>query len=245
MKRDLHTHTLFCDGKNTPEEMVRSAVEKGLDCLGICTHSYVPFDEECCIAKSRYGEFIDEIARLREKYRGSIELLCGVEQDFYSDEATDGFDYVIGSVHYLRCGEEYLSVDNTPEILADGYARFFGGDYIALCEAYYDTVAHVFEKTGCDIIGHFDLVTKFNERDGRIDERDPRYIAAYRKAVDALLPSGKPFEINTGAISRGYRTSPYPSAPIMDYIRKSGGSFILSSDAHSADSIAFGFDMFG
>ena len=47
-KANLHTHTSFCDGKNSPEEMVRSAVEKGFDVLGFSGHSYTPFDETYC-----------------------------------------------------------------------------------------------------------------------------------------------------------------------------------------------------
>ena len=34
MRQDLHTHTTFCDGANTPEEMVQAALAQGLDCLG-------------------------------------------------------------------------------------------------------------------------------------------------------------------------------------------------------------------
>ena len=43
-KVNLHTHTCFCDGKNTPEEMVISAIEKGMDVLGFSGHSSSSFD---------------------------------------------------------------------------------------------------------------------------------------------------------------------------------------------------------
>ena len=99
-------------------------------------------------------------------------------------------------------------------------------------------------KTECDIIGHFDLVSKFNEKQGWFDEGHPRYTAAWRKAADALLRTGKPFEINTGAISRGYRTDAYPARPIREYIRQRGGRLILSSDAHRKEHIAFAFERF-
>ena len=29
MKANYHTHTVFCDGKNTPEEIILAAIEKG------------------------------------------------------------------------------------------------------------------------------------------------------------------------------------------------------------------------
>ena len=59
-----------------------------------------------------------------------------------------------------------------------------------------------------------------------------------------LLPSGVPFEINTGAMSRGWRTSPYPAKPIRDYIRAHGGRLILSSDSHKADTLLYAFDQY-
>jgi len=239
---DLHTHSRFCDGRNTPEEMVLAAIDKGLTRIGICTHAYVPFDPDFCIAESRYPEFQAELARLKEKYADRIEVLCGVEQDYYSPHNPQGFDYVIGSVHYLQCGSEYLPVDNTPALLEAGCRTYFGGDYYALCEAYFATVSRVFEQTRCDLIGHFDLVAKLNDGERYFKESDPRYLNAAFAAVDALLPCGKPFEINTGAISRGYRTIPYPAPAIRDYILARGGTFLLSSDAHNTASIAYLFD---
>ena len=53
-----------------------------------------------------------------------------------------------------------------------------------------------------------------------------------------------PFELNTGAISRGYRTSPYPADDISEYIKNGGGRLVLSSDAHRAEDIAFAFERY-
>ena len=64
---------------------------------------------------------------------------------------------------------------------------------------------------------------------------------AWQTAADRLLKTGKPFEINTGAISRGYRTEPYPAKDIRDYIRRNGGTLILSSDSHQKETIAYRF----
>ena len=40
-------------------------------------------------------------------------------------------------------------------------------------------------------------------------------------------------ELNTGAISRGYRTAPYPSIPLLKHLRDIGGSVIVPSDCHN------------
>ena len=100
------------------------------------------------------------------------------------------------------------------------------------------------EKTGADIIGHFDLISKYIESGVELDIDDTRYINAWKRAADSLVSSGKLFEINTGAVARGWRSTPYPDIRIIDYIKQNGGRFILSSDSHSADTIAYGFDRF-
>lgn len=240
--KDLHMHTSYCDGKNTPEEMILAAIEKGLKTVGISGHSYTFFDESYCMQKADIPRYISELHYLRAKYFDRIHVLCGVEQDYYSDFPTDEFDYVIGSVHYVKIGEEYIPVDESAQILREAAEKHFGGDILALAELYFDTVADVVNKTDCDIIGHFDLITKFIEKEPLFDTADPRFIAAWQKAADALLKHDVPFEINTGAISRGYRSSPYPGEEMIGYIKERGGSFVLSSDAHSADNIAYSFD---
>lgn len=240
--KDLHMHTCYCDGADAPEEMVRSAIEKGLHTVGISAHSYTFFDESYCMQKEEVPRYLAECRYLRAKYFDRIHVLCGVEQDYYSDYPTDDFDYVIGSVHYVKIDEEYIPVDESVEILKSAVDQHFGGDIYAMCELYFSTVADVVNKTDCDIIGHFDLISKFIERDPLLDIHHPRYIAAWQKAVDQLLRHDVPFEINTGAISRGYRTQPYPAEEMIAYIKARGGRFVLSSDAHRADSIAYGFE---
>lgn len=239
---DLHVHTSFSDGKNTPEEMVQEAIARGMDTIGFSDHSYTVFDESWCMKKGDIPAYHACIEDLKTRYQGKIKILCGIEQDFYSQEPIDGYDYVIGSVHYIKAGEEYIPVDESPEILKAAAEKYFGGDLYALIGAYYRTAAKVVEKTGADIIGHFDLITKFNEGGALFDEANPRYVAASRAAADCLLKTGRPFEINTGAISRGYRTAPYPSRALREYIREHGGSFLLSSDSHAKESLCFRFD---
>ena len=239
---DYHVHTSFCDGENTPEELVLAALSKGMTALGFSGHSHMAFDGDWNMNAETAAQYRAEIARLKEKYAGQIEILCGVEQDIFSDAPTEGYDYVIGSVHYVKTGGKYVAVDLSREDFRRGAETYFGGDCYAFAEAYFDTVARVADVTGCGIIGHFDLFAKFNGGGDLFDESHPRYVTAWQKAADALLKSGKVFEVNTGAIARGYRVEPYPAAPIFRYLRERGARFLLSSDAHSADTLCFAFE---
>ena len=239
---DLHVHTRFCDGNNTAEEMVLAALDKKLDCLGFTAHSYTFFDESYCLSRENTQAYREEIARLKEKYAGQIQILCGIEQDVYSQMPTNGYDYVIASMHYLKKDGAYLPLDESAALLCQAVNRHYGGDFFALVEDYYAALARLVPGTNADIIGHFDLITKFCELGLPVDQENPRYIAAYTAALDALLPLGIPFEINTGAIARGYRSTPYPSRAILEEIQRRGGRVLLSSDSHSAHTLAFQFE---
>ena len=236
---DLHMHTIWSDGTNTAEEMVQEAIRKGLETVGISDHSS---GDPCGMTLEQSVEYRAEIARLKEKYAGQIRVLCGLERDYFTDDFAD-YDYTIGSVHWLAMPDGHrVPIDYMAEKLREGAEKYFGGDFYALAEAYYAMVAKVVEVTKCDIIGHFDLITKFIEQDPAFDTNHPRYVKAWQQAADELLKTGKPFEVNTGAISRGYRTTPYPAKEIRDYIREHGGKLIMSSDAHAKENIAFRFD---
>lgn len=239
---DFHVHTCFCDGKNTPEELVLAAISKRMTKLGFSVHSYTPNDTSYCIKKEKQAEYAACILSLKEKYKDKISIFLGVEQDYYADEPAFNPDYRIGSVHYLKIKDRFFPVDETPELLKKAADFGFDGDMYALCEAYYKTVSDVIEKTKADIIGHFDLVSKFNDVSPLFDENNPRYTAAANSAIDRLLTQNKPFELNTGATSRGYKQMPYPSTRFLKQIFEKGGKVILSSDAHECGTLCFQFE---
>lgn len=242
IRTELHCHTVYCDGKNTPEEMVLAAIEKGFRRLGFSGHSETLFDLSYCMTAEKTAAYQKEVARLKEKYADRLAIFLGVEQDYYSAAPTEDYDYVIGSVHYIRFGETYYPVDEGGDNLRRAAAEHCGGDILAVFERYYETVADVFDKTGCDIIGHFDLPTKYFDTDPLIDLNAPRYIAAWQKAADRLLKTDAVFEMNSGAISRGKKKDPYPSEQILAYLARHGGQVLLSGDAHSTEGIGFAFD---
>jgi len=238
---DLHAHTTFCDGKNTPEEMVLSAIEKGLKEIGLCVHSYTFFDESYCVSLDGVKEFQKVMAELKIKYADKIKVLCGVEQDVYSTASTAGFDYVIGSVHYFKVGEKYADVDRSKDCFIKTVDELFDGDYYSAVENYFDAVKKVADFDA-DIVGHFDLVTKFNDGDCLFSTKDARYINAYTDAIRVLTQKqGRVFELNVGGISRGYKKEPYPSVDMVKLIKERGGKLILSSDSHKKENLTVGF----
>ena len=238
---DFHIHTCFCDGKDTPEDIVIEAISKGMKKIGFSGHSYTSFDEVVCMSPETTEKYKNEIKKLKEIYKSEIEILCGIEQDYFSDLPAEGFDFVIGSVHYVKHDGKYLPVDHSEKHFVEA-VREFNGDVYKFAEEYFAEVSDVVNKTGASIIGHFDLISKFNDGNKFFEEDNPRYLNAAQKAVDELLKTEKPFEINTGAISRGYKKLPYPSMKILKYIAAHGGKVILSSDAHSKSNLMYEFE---
>ena len=235
---DFHTHSTFCDGKNTLEEMALSAIDKGFSALGFSGHSFTSFDLDYCIKDE--NAYINECRRLQKKYEDKIEILCGIERDFYADNQYPDLDYIIGSVHYVKAGEEYIAVD-----LFDGQLeavnRHFGGDYLKFAESYFENVSKLPQVHKTDIIGHFDLIKIFNADGKLFDENCERYKKAAIKAVDELIKYDVLFEINTGAIFRGRRQEPYPSKFILEYIASKGGKIILNGDSHEINALGYRF----
>ena len=243
MLYNYHTHTTYCDGKNTAEEMVQKAIELGLSELGFSGHSYTEFDLEPCMTRAGTELYKKEINALKEKYKNKIKILLGIEYDYHSNEPTDDYDYILGSVHYILKGDEYLCIDYSREKQIEAVNKHYGGDFYAYIEDYYKTVAELYNKLKCDIIGHFDLVTKYNADGSLFDTKHPRYIAAWQAAADTIIKTPAVVEINTGGIARGHVSEPYPSKEIIEYFKSYGKKMIFSSDCHNKNYLLCGYDM--
>lgn len=238
MLSNLHTHSCFCDGKNTLEEIVSAAIERGFSSIGFSGHGYTPFDLSYCM-KDTDG-YIREIARLREKYRGAIEIVLGIEEDAFSPVDRARFDYILGSSHYVFVNGRYLPIDSNHE----GFLHCldaFHGDVISFAKQYYTAFCAYIEERHPDIIGHFDLLTKYEE------EGEPLFLcnAEYNRMAEGFIERaarcGCIFEVNTGALARGLRSRPYPAENLLRVLKRCGAPVILSSDCHQKDKLDFAF----
>ena len=98
------------------------------------------------------------------------------------------------------------------------------------------------EKGPIDILGHFDLVTKNNEDGHLIDTASKEYLQAGFEAIHALKGRIPLVELNTGAISRGYRTAPYPQLDFLQEFYRCGYGLVLTSDCHNKYGLDCYFD---
>ena len=240
----VHTHSVLCDGKGTLAEMAAAACGAGVRYFGASGHSHTEIPHDAGnVLPADPAEYRAQVLALRAEYAGRMEVLLGIEQDSQSPQPVpDWADYWIGSVHNLydpRTGK-YHGLDWDRERLTACRDGMFGGDMLALAEGYYRDVAAMAERRPA-ILGHIDLVTKLNRGNAFFDEDAPRYRAAALEALRHADPDRTLLEINTGAVSRGYRDTPYPALFLLEAWRSMGGQVILTADAHGPETIVSGY----
>ena len=104
LRGDLHCHTIASDGRNTVEEMVAGAVDRGLEYIAITDHSATHgFGND--VTPDDLRRQIDRIHELNERTDG-IEVLIGTETNIlpdgrpdYDDDLLEQLDWVMASVH--------------------------------------------------------------------------------------------------------------------------------------------------
>lgn len=242
--QNLHTHTVYCDGKDTPEELVQKALSLGFDTLGFSGHAYMYYSEYMKKWGDKTAPYIEEVKRLKKAYADKIRILLGIELDMYAPIDLSEFEYIIGSFHYFKIDGEYVAFDRKAERVKEIIDEYFDGDGMKLCKRYYEeiTTMHDIVKRKIDIIGHFDVITKNNEILNFVDTSSNEYQSYAIEALRELAKKTDIFEINTGAISRGYRTSPYPESFLLKELKRLGKGVIITSDCHNKDFLDCHFD---
>ncbi len=231
--QNLHTHGILCDGKNAYEDTVKRALELGFDCIGFSGHCHTQYDCASAMTVEGTKAYKKEIARLKDAYKDRIQVLCGVEFDMYAEEDLTDYDYVIGTVHYLHIGNEYVGFDRKANVVEQVIHTYFDGDGMRYAKAYYEALMELptYAKR-CDIVGHFDLITKHMETNSFFDTESKTYRDLALEAAIVLAEKIGVFEVNTGAIARGYRTTPYPQPFLLKELQQRGCGIVISSDCH-------------
>ncbi len=245
IKSNCHTHTIYCDGKNTAREMTEAAVEKGFVSLGFSCHSPMIYENDWAIKKEKVADYIKEIYSIKDEYKDKIDILCGIEVDRdFCDVELDSFEYSIGSVHQFIIDGTVYELDYSAERLQKCVDELFGGSVLKMCKAYFELVSEFITSHNFDVVGHIDLITKFNEHVSIIDESDSEYQKYALNAVDEILKHNRNilFEVNTGAMYRKGNKKPYPAPFIMKYLFDNGAKITVTSDSHCTEALDFAFE---
>ncbi|MDR1507566.1 MAG: histidinol-phosphatase [Treponema sp.] len=260
----LHTHTVFCDGKDDVAAMCEAAVKKGLLSIGFSSHAPIlkktGIKTDWHLRGEKLDEYVETVLAAKKQWRGRLEVFLGLEVDYIEGLCgpADGdfrelpLDYIIGSVHYAappgtgfsRGSGPAFTVDAPAEEFEAGFRDLFNNDGKALYNAYYDAYTGMIRAGGFDIAGHFDLVKKNNKRFNCFSPDDPGYQKRLLETADCLAsgreaPAGgkRPVvvEVNTGGMNRGLTAEPYPSPAALKLLWERNIPLTVTADAHSAD----------
>lgn len=249
LKTNYHTHTTFCDGKDSAETVAQTAIEKGFDILGFSSHSMYPFSELYHISPREHKNYIAEIRNVAEKYKNKIEILCGFETEYvprivfpqFENYSEFSPDYLIGSVHYVFTDRGCFAVDDSAEKVRAGIDKYFNGNAkSAVCE-YFSLEREMLRNGNFTFIGHCDLFRKRNGMLKLFDENESWYREEIALTAKEIARAGVIAEINTGAIARGAMDDIYPSAEMLSLLYENGVPIIINSDAHNAEGLDCAF----
>lgn len=243
MKFDLHTHHVRCGHANgTIEDYIIAGMEAGLQAIGISDHSpyfYHELDQPSpgiAMARSDFANYIEEVLRLKRKYEGKIEVLLGMESDFYPEHAdvyrkayaNVPFDYLIGSVHQVGG----VSIFNRN--------RWKGLDeqrHIEAKEAYYDLIKQSARSGMFDILGHIDAMKGYYPAFSDIPAA-----AAIDDTLRTIGECGVSIEINTSGSTKDVGGW-YPSDAILERALHFGVNVTFGSDAHIPSRVGDEFEL--
>ena len=249
----MHTHTLFCDGRDDVQTMCQTAFSKGLCAIGFSAHGPIfkktGFNTDWHINEDNLDKYIDEILAARRRWQGKLPVYLGLELDYIkglrsaldSDIKALNLDYIIGSVHFLvpQNGAQPFTVDGPREEFETGLREGFGGDREALFASYCDAMAQMIALGGFDILGHADLY-KINCRDFCGAESESRYAA---EIALAAARSGVAVEVNTGGLNRNKSDQTLPSQFILRHFCQQKVPAIITADAHKACNLDGHYDI--
>lgn len=242
VKFDLHTHHKRCGhADGVIEDYIQSAIAQGFQAIGISDHTpYFAHNDDhpfpgIAMARSEFSNYIAEVQSLKQKYDGKIDVLLGIESDFFPQHVSlyetalneVPFDYVIGSVHQVSG----VSIFNK-----NRWKGLTDQEKIETKELYYDLIAQSARSGLFQILGHIDAMKGYYPpfsdipTSSKIDE-----------TLKIIADCNVAIEINTSGSTKevgGW----YPSDDILARAYHYGVKVTFGSDAHTPKRIGDDFN---
>lgn len=240
---DCHLHSSHSGDSETPmESQVLRGLELGLDTICFTEHHDIDYPDSPegpgDIFLLNTDSYLYDLVRLKEKYKGKIRLLFGVELGLQPEAfrpisvyaKSFEFDFVIGSSHICHGRDPY-------------YPAFYEGrSEEEAYREYFESILENVKKFSCfDVYGHLDYVVRY----GPNKDREYSY-EKYRDIIDEILyvlvEKEKGLDVNTGGLKDGLRDL-HPCTEILKRYRELGGEIVtVGADAHATEDVAAHFD---
>jgi histidinol-phosphatase (PHP family) len=218
-----------------------AASERGIAELGVSEHVY-RFAQALEIWRHPFWERYahDDLDEYCGFVREQTDLRLGIETDFVpgAEDRTANllevrdFDYVVGSVHFIREG----AVD------MDDYSVWTSGRSVEeIWRRYFQTIGEAAGSGLFDVLAHPDLVKYWSPTSPkrRLPEGDLRRY--YELAIEGIAQSGIAVEVSTAGL-RKRAGEIYPAPGFLEMCLQAGAPVALSSDAHRPQDVGADYD---
>lgn len=252
LRTNYHTHSRYCDGEGEIRAYIEAAIAAGLDSYGVSSHAPlpVPTRDPWMMRLDDLPAYCAEVRALREEYRDRLAVYLALELDYVPGlEAfcrarifPQGFDYFVGSVHFVGTDGEGMpwEIDESAERFAAGLAGGWGGDVRRAFEEYFALQRAMVGTPGVAIVGHMDKMKMWNFEDRYFRETDDWYVAAVEETLRAFKAGGLIVELNTSGLRKAI-AAPFPSPWMLARCRDLGIPITVTTDAHTPAEVAAGF----
>jgi histidinol-phosphatase (PHP family) len=215
-----------------------AADERGIAELGVSEHVY-RFEQVLDVWEHPFwvAYAYDDLDAYCAFVREQTDLRLGIEADFVPGaedrmanllQARD-FDYVIGSVHFIREG----AVD------MDDYSVWDSGRSVEeIWRRYFQTIGEAARSGLFDVVAHPDLVKMWGPERPR-PEGDLRRF--YELAIDGIAEGGVAVELSTAGLRKRVAEL-YPAPAFLQMCLEAGAPVALSSDAHRPEDVGADYD---
>ena len=242
IKFDFHTHHERCGhARGSIRDYIEAAIENGLSLIGIADHTpYFTSDEDqpyphIAMGKKEFPIYVSEVLRLKQEYEGRIEVLLGIESDFFPESVSlygqyfepYPFDYIIGSVHH---------VDGIGIFHKERWERLSAAQKVQVKETYYHLIEQSARSGLFQILGHIDAMKGFYPAFSSIQTD------AVEQTIKVLSENDMVIEVNTSGKTKdcgGW----YPSDEILEMAFHYGIKVTFGSDAHDPYRVGDDFEL--
>ena len=245
---DMHTHTFFShDSKAVPEEMVKSAIDKGLSGIAFTEHCDVDYFFYERNSMEQLGNSIETSKMLNDKYKGKTEVLCGLEisGSFRFPEITkDVLDNFKDKVDAILCSVHVLDRNIYPEALSQlKYSSYSVDEIKKISLMYYDDILEMMDFLDGEILCHLTYLGRYiNLVYGISDYSYSDYLPKIKEILKVAAKKDMALEVNTSNMAKFKNGFYMVDRYILELFRECGGKLVsLGSDAHCVEHVGTSF----
>lgn len=229
---DTHTHSIHSfDGNHTVDDMISSAITKGLKGIALTDHCDIDGMVDTCY--SFQDKQYKDVETARAKYLNKINIYHGVElgQGIYQKDLSEkflnsyDFDFVLGSVHNLENMQDFYFLN---------YEEY---DVVSLMQRYFEEILKTAQWNKADSIAHLTYPFRYLIEKGCM----PKDISVFDDVIEEIfktvIKNEKAIELNVSGLSMTMKDT-LPGERYIKLFHEMGGKYVtVGSDSHYKDKI--------